>query len=159
MILCCQIVDNANENLIESRNDMEIINILPDPRLSFIDKISMAGIEIEKVLIDCGGVWTDNPRYHAALIIWKQDSQENLSLLFDYIKDTRGEDIVVNTLDTNKEQLWVAGHPRAVVKWAASIFKIWNFNARTLSDRNQHWTARLLWWAHRLNLKLTGLHR
>lgn len=159
MIICCQIVDTSNEFLIQPSNDIEIINILPDPSLSFIDRISLAGIEIEKILIDQGRIWTNNPKYHAALIIWKQDSAENVALLFDYIKDLRGEEIVVNTLNTGKEQSWIVGHPRAIVKWAASIFKIWNFKARTLDDPNQHWTARFLWWAHRLNLKLTGLHR
>ena len=115
----------------------------------FYDKITLLGIELERLIIDRTLIWSSNPCNNILFIWEKLDS--DFDRITSYVKDFRGDEILIkDSFSVN----WMLGNPRAIIKWAASMSKLKGLlPQRTIYPRTDN-TRKLIWWAMRLDLKL-----
>lgn len=113
------------------------------------DRITLLGLELEKLIIDRGLIWTDN--YPPSILLVWEKLDFDFEIVSNYTKDFRGDEVLVK--DANSVN-WIAGNHRAIIKWAACMSKLRDMlPQRTIYPRTDN-TRKLLWWAMRLNLKL-----
>ena len=147
--MICITSDPKTVEHIRDANDIEIIYHDLQQYDSLYDRITVLGLELERLLIDRLLVWTDTPCNSVVLIWEKLDS--NFLDVYRYTKDFRGDEVLVK--DSNSVN-WIAGNPRAIIKWAASVSKLIDvLPQRTIYPRTDN-TRKFIWWAMRLNLKL-----
>lgn len=151
-MLCITADPKTIEHIPKSHNVEIIYHDLE--KYDFYDRITLLGLELERLLIDRSLIWSTNP-CTSVLFIWeKLDS--NFDDISKHIKDFRGDELLIK--DTESVN-WVLGSPRAIIKWAASMSKLRDIlPQRTIFPRIDN-TRKLIWWAMRLELKLYILPR
>lgn len=147
--MLCITLDPKTVEHIPVFNDIEIIYYNLEQYGNIYDKITALGLELEKLIIDRGLIWTDN--YPPSILFIWEKLDSDFDKILKYTKDFRGDEVLVK--DPNSVN-WIAGNHRAIIKWAASMSKLKDMlPQRTIHPRNDD-TRKLVWWAMRLNLKL-----
>jgi hypothetical protein len=112
-------------------------------------ELSLLGLEIEKSLIEKPYIWTSKP-LTKILIAWGSIDDKLYKRICDLTKDFRADELLLDVYNIS----WIAGHPRALAKWAASIFKLENIHPSRSLHVPAQYIDKLIWWADRLELKV-----
>ena len=117
-------------------------------------EISTLGIALEKLLLEKNLVWSDS-YCNSAILVWK-NSKTNFNEISKYVNSFRGDELLIEDLNNIP---WLAGHPRALIKVASTIFKINNLYPKRTTQMTSFdiMESRLVWWIQRNNLKLYTL--
>lgn len=146
--MLCLTADPNTAQQLSGLTDVEIIyHDLQNH--DFYDRITLLGLELEKILLDRSLIWSNN-YCNKILFIWEK-LDIDFNELSKHLIDFRGDEVLIkDTISVN----WIVGNPRAIIKWAASISKLRDIlPQRTIYPRTDN-TRKLIWWAMRLNLKL-----
>ena len=132
-------------------------------KLSRADQLLKAGMMIQDLCDEDGRSWSANPRFTSGMIAWPSYTGAMFDEISAALENIRSDELVVESLDMTQELTYIAGHTRALVKWAATIRHAMAFEGDTWSDQVcessiRATTSRYVWWAQRINLKIYGLH-
>jgi len=114
--------------------------------------------QLHTKLLRCGLILEEylliNP-VSKAVIVWKTRHFVDAADFAD-LPNFRPDEILFHDLNIESQLSWAAGHPHALIKWAATCrdleyldFIPWPQYGEASSD-----TADLVWWAQRINLKV-----
>lgn len=136
--------------LIDSIDDVEVFPI--DFTDDLYMDLSKIGLMLEKILLDRKLIWNNKP-VPGVLVLWDNLDIE-ITKLISMSKDFRGDEIMLPDNDIIK---YAVGHPRAIIKWTASLHKIKHLpKLRSIRDKNDIY-SKMFWWASRLELRLYKL--
>lgn len=140
-------------------SDSDVVRVSTQETDNNFTIIARCGIALEEHLLKDGRtlMYSEDVRYPLASIIWKTPSEEFIDESLSWIQNIRGDELLFPSLHFEKDSAWVAGNPRAIIKWAANCV---NLNMpdikpahRFNSKIDQQW---LVWLAHRIGLKVYG---
>lgn len=137
-------------SLTESVNDIEVFPI--DFTDDLYMDLSKIGLELERILLDRKLLWNNKP-VPKVLIIWA-GLDIDIQKLMDMSLDFRGDEIMLPDSDVIK---YAIGHPRAIIKWTACLYKIKHLPRLRSVMGNDNVYNRIVWWASRLELRLYRL--
>lgn len=112
-------------------------------------KLSEVSLKIENLMLTKPYIWT-NSVAPKVLIVWGEIQGSLHDRIFHLTKDYRGDEVLLDVYNTT----WIAGHPRAITKWAGTIFKLKDVEPSRSLQHPIDDIARLIWWTNRLNLKV-----
>jgi hypothetical protein len=139
-----------NKKLLPLSETVDDVEVFP---VDFTDDLytdlSKIGLELETILLDRKLLWNNKP-VPKVLIIWDSLDVE-IKKLIDISKDFRGDEMMLQ----NKGMInYAIGHPRAIIKWTASLHKIKTLGKlRSILSEDTVY-KRITWWASRLELRL-----
>jgi hypothetical protein len=134
-------------SLTETVDDVEVFPV--DFTNDLYTDLSKIGLELEKILLDRKLLWNNKP-VPGVLIIWDGLDVE-IKELIDITKDFRGDEMM---LPDRSVINYAVGHPRAIIKWTASLHKIKTLGKlRSVMDEDSVY-KKIAWWASRLELRL-----
>jgi len=117
--------------------------------------ISYAMLQLEKEFTTSHQFWTDKPRYAAIVVLWEPVTEIGIGHIVAKLNDLRGDEIMFSTMNSYQPIAWVAGHPRAVVKWASGLPWIATTEMETWPKiHGKSDTSVYSWWAQRINLRV-----
>lgn len=150
-------IKGSRQSIAIYDNQLEKIGSDPRVRLLAMDRqakpdligyIRHCGLRIESKLSEV------DFRSDTVTICWYPDHLRTIS--FDHKTDLRGDELIFHHLNVTQPIGWVTGHPRSILKWAATLT-----DCHTLDD---YWPSKtrismfdtgiLVWWAQRINLKV-----
>lgn len=151
------ITEGSRQSIIMYERNLDRIGSDPSNRLIGIDRpakpdllgyIRYCGLRIESTLSDI------DLRLDAVGICWYPDHVQTIML--NHVTNLRGDEMIFHHLNVAQPIGWVIGHPRSILKWAATLADCWSLEDYwpTRNKVNIFETGVLVWWAQRINLKV-----
>jgi len=158
------IPSKLKNNLSIDLPNTEILWVDCDRSKTIFENVTRCGLDIELSLIVDGKhlLWTNEPKYLTAGIVWNDCDIDNLKIALDKWSNPRGDEIVFNQLHVQFPRGWAIGNPRSIIKWAACSLTLERLVASCFPEPKkthsfEYPTSRLVWLAYRIGLKVYGL--
>lgn len=152
------------ESWRQSCGPAEFLVVDCDQSANKFEDVARCGLALEKHLVVDGKtlLWSDNPKYLTAGILWDLDFARNFPTALNAWSAPRGDEIVFNNLQMHSIRGWALGNPRSIIKWAACSLHLIDIDYPLFPQssvdltHNTNSSSRFVWIAYRIGLKVYG---
>ena len=146
-------------DLIENRYDLDVIQIETND-MDHLRCIAEMSLHLQRNLDELNFFWTSAEAKTVCMFMWAPYNMHNIDRI-GHDLTVRGDEIIFPTIDTRENVSWAVGHPRALLNWgltlpyAGTVADPYPRQPRIrLAGGELSNTARLIWWAQRINLRV-----